>query len=275
MESNKLTNFQQIAAAYQKPRFARLLKAEHDVRSTPLRGAKKKRNMRKTAVITGATSGIGKAISNKLIENKFNVLLNGRSFKNYTDNEYIHHNSLDLLDEKTPNKLLEIALEKYGKVDYLFVNAGTIESAPIETLDIDKMCTMMRLKVESSFRLIYTFLKYMKPQNSGHIFIMSSVLGTKTRENSGAYAAANYALEALAESLRMELADSNVQITCIEPGLVRTNLHKDWPVHPRELLGISNALKPEDIANTVIEIMGKADYIRIPKIMILPKGHKI
>jgi NADP-dependent 3-hydroxy acid dehydrogenase YdfG len=231
--------------------------------------------MRKTAVITGATSGIGKAISNKLISNGINVLLNGRSFEKISDDECVLYNNYDLLDEKTPQKLLEIALEKYGRVDYLFVNAGTIESAPIETIDIDKMCKMMRLKVESSFRLIYTFLKYMKPQNSGHVFIMSSVLGTKTRENSGAYAAANFALEALAESLRMELFDSNVQITCIEPGLVRTNLHKDWPVHPQQLLGITNALKPEDIADTVIEIMGKADYIRIPKIMILPKGHKI
>ena len=91
---------------------------------------------------------------------------------------------------------------------------------------------MVRLKVESSFRMIYTFLKYFKNVGRGHIFITSSVLGTKTRENSGAYAASNHALEALAESLRMELAETDIQITCIEPGLVSTNLHRDWPVHP-------------------------------------------
>lgn len=61
----------------------------------------------------------------------------------------------------------------------------------------------------------------------------------------------------------------------MEPGLVRTNLHKDWPVHPQELLGISNALQPEDIAEAIMEILNKADYIRIPKMMILAKGHKI
>lgn len=115
----------------------------------------------------------------------------------------------------------------------------------------------------------------MKGQGTGHIFITSSVLGTMTRENSGAYAASNHALEALAESLRMELSDTDIQITCIEPGLVKTNLHKEWPVHPQELLGISNALKPEDIADTIYEIMCKPDYIRMPKVMILPKGHKI
>jgi len=232
-------------------------------------------SMNKTAVITGATSGIGKAISETLIKNNINVLMNGRSFTETIESNEIMQTKLDLLEDNTPQELLNIAINKFGSIEYLFVVAGIIESASIENINIEKMCTMMRLKVESSFRLIYTFLKYMKPRNAGHIFIISSVLGTKTRENSGAYAAANHALEALAESLRMELSDTNIQITCIEPGLVRTNLHKDWPIHPQELLGISNALKPEDIADTVIEIINKADYIRIPRLMILPKGHKI
>jgi len=231
--------------------------------------------MNKTAVITGATSGIGKAISETLIKNNINVLMNGRSFTETIESNEIMQTKLDLLEDNTPQELLNIAINKFGSIEYLFVVAGIIESASIENINIEKMCTMMRLKVESSFRLIYTFLKYMKPRNAGHIFIISSVLGTKTRENSGAYAAANHALEALAESLRMELSDTNIQITCIEPGLVRTNLHKDWPIHPQELLGISNTLKPEDIADTVIEIINKADYIRIPRLMILPKGHKI
>ena len=115
----------------------------------------------------------------------------------------------------------------------------------------------------------------MKKNNKGHVFITSSVMGTKTRENSGAYAAANFALEALAESLRMELSDTDVQITCLEPGLVKTGLHRDWPVHPAELLNISNCLDPSDIADAVIDVINKKDYIRIPRIMILPKGHKI
>lgn len=147
--------------------------------------------------------------------------------------------------------------------------------ASIRDIDIDKMCRMLRLKVESSFRLIYTVLKYLLEKNSGHIIITSSILGTKTRENSGAYSACSFALEALTESLRMELSDSNIKITCIEPGLVKTGLHRDWPVHPQELLGISNTLSPQDIADSVAEIIDKPDHIRIPRYMILPKGHKI
>jgi hypothetical protein len=231
--------------------------------------------MRKTAIVTGATSGIGKAIADKLAANDISAVLNGRSFGSGAGNDLFVTNNSDLLESATPKALLDLALSRFGGLDYVFVNAGIIESASIEDIDIEKMCAMMRLKVESSFRLIYTVLKYMKQKNAGHVFITSSVLGTKTREYSGAYAAANHALEALAESLRMELSATNIGITCVEPGLVLTNLHKDWPVHPRESLGIETALKPEDIADVIFEIMNKPDYIRIPRVMVLPKGHKI
>lgn len=231
---------------------------------------------KKVAVVTGASSGIGKAICNSLLAENYNVVANGRSIKeifNECDNMVLC--PLDLLEPSTADELLNCTLQKYGRCDVVCVNAGIIESNSIENINIDKMCMMMRLKVERSFRLIYTFLKYFKKTGKGHIIITSSVMGTKVRENSGAYAACNYALEALAESLRMELSDSDIKITCIEPGLVETNLHNEWEIKPKELLNISHALKPEDIANAVVEILNMPEHIRIPKYMILPKGHKI
>jgi len=230
----------------------------------------------KVAVVTGASRGIGKAICNKLMDNSYCVIANGRTIDNvFQQKDNLILNNCDLLDDKTAEKLLDDALKTYDRCDILIVNAGILESNPIDTIDIDKMCQMLRLKVEMSFRLIYTFLKYFNKVGRGHIIITSSVLGTKTRENSGAYAACNHALEALAESLRMELSDTDIKITCIEPGLVETNLHNEWEIKPKELLNISNALAPEDIADVVLDILKKPDYIRIPKYMILPKGHKI
>jgi len=230
----------------------------------------------KVAVVTGASSGIGKEICNRLMNNSYCVIANGRTINNVFQNQdNLILNSCDLLDEKTADTLLEETLRNYGRCDVLFVNAGIIESNTIDLIDIDKMCLMLRLKVEMSFRLIYTFLKYFRKIGRGHVIITSSVMGTKTRENSGAYAACNHALEALAESLRMELSDTDIKITCIEPGLVETNLHRDWVIKPKELLNISHALSPEDIADAVIDILNKPDHIRIPRYMILPKGHKI
>lgn len=231
---------------------------------------------KQVAVVTGASSGIGKAICDSLINKDYNVVANGRSVKSVFKK---HENMLlcasDLLESSTAGELLNLTLEKYGQCDVVCVNAGIIESNSIENIDIDKMCMMMRLKVEMSFRLIYTFLKHFKKVGKGHVIITSSVMGTKTRENSGAYAACNYALEALAESLRMELSDTDIKITCIEPGLVETNLHNEWEIKPKELLNISHALQPEDIAKAVVDVLEMPEHIRIPKYMILPKGHKI
>lgn len=232
--------------------------------------------MKKVAVVTGASSGIGKAIVETLLKNNYNLLGNGRTINSIFTPEYsLMLSNEDLLIPETSKNLLNAVLQQWQRCDILFVNAGTIESADIATIDIDKMCRMVRLKVEMSYRLIYTFLKYFKQTNRGHIIITSSVMGTKTRENSGAYAGCNYALEALAESLRMELSDTNIQVTCIEPGLVETKLHREWSTQPKDLLNISNTLSPQDIADSVIEILNKPDHIRIPKYMILPKGHKI
>jgi len=230
----------------------------------------------KVAVVTGASSGIGKAICNELLKNSYRVLANGRTIYNiFEENDKLILNNGDMLNPETSEVLLNNVLDVWGKCDLLCVNAGVIESNNIENIDIDKMCEMVRLKVEMTYRLIYTFLKHYKKLGKGQIIIMSSVMGTKTRENSGAYAGCNYALEALAESLRMELSDTDIKITCIEPGLVETDLHRNWEISPQKLLNISDALNPQDIADAVIEIIQKPDHIRIPKYMILPKGHKI
>ncbi|MBN1757905.1 MAG: hypothetical protein JW863_06290 [Chitinispirillaceae bacterium] len=79
----------------------------------------------------------------------------------------------------------------------------------------------------------------------------------------------------LAEALRMELADTDIRITCLEPGLVKTGLHRDWEVPSAVLLDISDTLTPEDIAAAVKDIIGKTAHVRIPRYMILPKGHRI
>lgn len=227
-------------------------------------------------MITGASSGIGKAIARMLMDENYQLVVSGRTCPDvFQKSDNLEINSDDLTDVDAPAHLLEQALSRFGRCDYLFANAGTIVSGKIEDIDVEKVCGMARLKVESSFRLIYTFLKYFKSQGIGHIFITSSVLGTKVRETSGAYAACNFALEALAEALRMELSDTDIQITCIEPGLVKTSLHRGWKVPPAELLNISNTLTPEDVADAVKEIIGKPAHVRIPRYMILPKGHRI
>ena len=121
----------------------------------------------------------------------------------------------------------------------------------------------------------YTFAKYFKDRDAGHIINISSVLGTKIRETAGAYAGTKFAIEALSEALRIELSKTNVKIACIEPGLVKTELHREWVSHPSEIMDIPNPLSPEDIADMILYVLQQKDSVRIPKLMILPKDHVI
>ena len=73
----------------------------------------------------------------------------------------------------------------------------------------------------------------------------------------------------------MELSSTNVRVSCIQPGLVKTGLHDNWETHPSELMGIPHPLSPDDIARMVLFILDQPAQVRIPQWMILAKDHEI
>ncbi|MBN2426070.1 MAG: SDR family oxidoreductase [Calditrichaceae bacterium] len=231
----------------------------------------------KICLITGASSGIGYALANALKDDGYRLILTARREERLAtlkcDQVDIYPG--DLTKPGFIEVLEDFVFNKFGKCDILINNAGMIMAEPIETFDIEKMTAMLRLNIEAAFRLTYLFLKRFKIQGHGHVVNISSVLGTKVRSTAGAYSATKFAIEALSEALRLELVGSDIHISCIEPGLVLTELHDDWPVHPREGMGIHTPLKPEDIVEAVRYILKQPGYVRIPKLMILPKDHNI
>ena len=229
----------------------------------------------KICLVTGASSGIGNAIAKTLLAEKYRVIATARRKDRLRQLEIDDILTGDLCNYNFQDSIENYILGKYGKCDYLFNCAGTIEVGSIEEIDIDRMTSMLRLNIESTFRLTYKFLKLFKKQGFGHVINISSVLGTKVRTTAGAYSATKFAIEALSEALRMELTGTNIKITCIEPGLVMTELHNDWPVHPKESMNIQEPLSVENIVETVKFILKQPEHVRIPKLMILPKDHNI
>jgi NADP-dependent 3-hydroxy acid dehydrogenase YdfG len=140
----------------------------------------------------------------------------------------------------------------------------------VADVDIEKMCKMIRVNVEAAVRLTYVAAKHFVKVGSGHLINVSSILGTKVRPNAGVYAGTKYAIEALSEALRMELAKTNIKISVIEPGVVNTELQNHFAVHPREALGITQALEPSDIARCVRFLLEQPAHVRIPIMMVLP-----
>lgn len=231
----------------------------------------------KICLITGASSGIGLAMAKALAADQHRLILTARREDRLKtlQSENVDIIPGDLTSAEFVDSLDEYVYQKYGHCDYLINAAGIITKGTVQETDIDKMTSMLRLNIESTFRLTYRFLKRFVKQGSGHVVNISSVAGTRVRPTIGAYAATKFAMEALSEALRLELSDTDIKISCIAPGLVLTELHDDWEVHPVDLLNIREPLSPEDIVETARFIMNQPDHVRIPRVLILPRGQKL
>ena len=235
------------------------------------------KNNAKVCLITGASSGIGHAIAQALKADGHTLVLTARRKERMEElrSPTVDVVSGDLTSPDFLDTLDKYVYDTYGRCDVLFNCAGVLQNGSIEEMDIDKMCFMVRLNVESTFRLTYRFLKRFKIQGYGHIINFSSVLGTKVRPTAGPYAGTKFALEALSEALRMELAGTNISVSCIEPGLVMTELHKNQEVHPKVSMKINEPLVTDDIVEAVRYILKQPEHVRIPRLMILPKDHVV
>jgi NADP-dependent 3-hydroxy acid dehydrogenase YdfG len=181
----------------------------------------------------------------------------------------------DISQVGMPQSLLKNALDAFGRCDIVFNNAGIIKAGSIDEIDIEDVCYMVRVNVEAAFRMAYVAVKHFKSTGSGYLLNTSSVLGTKVRPTAGAYAGTKFAIEALTEALRLELAKTNIGVSCVEPGLVQTDLHREWPVPPAQSLNIPRPLQPEDIARVVRFILEQPDHVRLPRILAVPSDQEL
>ncbi len=226
------------------------------------------------AIITGASSGIGRGVARELDSAGMKLVLNARRLDRLQDlaaelND-AHPVAGDLTDVSVPAKLIEEALARFGRVDVVFNNAGIMDTSVIETADIEQLCANIRVNLEAAVRMAYTSLRHFKSQGSGYLVTTSSILGTKVRPTAGVYAGSKYGIEALTEALRMEVAGTGVRVSCIEPGLVNTELQDHFEIHPRDMLEMKKPLEPEDIARCVRFLLEQPPHVSIPRMMVLP-----
>ena len=161
------------------------------------------------AVVTGASSGIGLAVARELRALGLRLVLTARSddrLNEISGELGAATLAADITGSTVPEGLLATALARYGRCDVVVNNAGAIEVGPIESIDIDKVCSMVRVNVEAAYRVAYTFIRHFVEQGFGHVINASSVMGTKVRPTAGVYSGTKFAIEALSEALRMEVA---------------------------------------------------------------------
>lgn len=233
----------------------------------------------KVAVITGGTSGIGLATAEALSARGVRLVLHGRRKALLEEHAARLPDCAvmagDIADPAVPQALLDLAVERFGRVDIAFGNAGLIHTGSIEEIDVAKLAEMVRVNVEAAFVFAYTAAKHFKAQGAGHLLLTGSVLGTKVRPAAGGYCGTKYAVEALCEALRMELAGTGVKVSVVEPGLVRTDLHREMAVHPTVTQNVPEPLVPDDIARAVVFALEQPAHVLVPRVMLLAAGQPV
>ena len=121
-------------------------------------------------------------------------------------------------------RLVDTAVQKYGRIDVMINNAGLMPHSPLERLKIDDWNRTIDVNIKGVLYGIAAALPYMKQQKAGHIINVSSVAGHKVTPNGAVYCATKHAVRALSEGLRVEVKPYNIRTTIISPGAVATEL---------------------------------------------------
>ena len=185
--------------------------------------------MSETAVITGASSGVGKSLAIELSDAGYRVVLAARSEdKLNAIAEEIRSKggdslvvSTDVVQPEQINNLKDRALE-YGDVSVVINNAGLGKFSKVEDVAIEDWDRQLDVNLRASFLVSQAFIPGMKKRLNGILVFMNSVAGKKGYPYSAAYVASKYGMRGLADSLREELREDNIKVISIHPGAVDT-----------------------------------------------------
>jgi short-subunit dehydrogenase len=251
--------------------------------------------LRKSIIITGASSGIGKATAIKLVESGYQVFGLARRYdklvaisckllpssREYKGDNYIPM-EFDITKPERFGSIINDILSKAkgGTIYGLVNNAGYVEPGAIEEITMQDL----RNQFETNFFGLLEFTKrvlpFMLENNQGRIVNISSVSGLMSLPLIGAYSATKYAVEAITDALRMELWNTNLKVVTVNPGLVETNINtiskpkidnlianksRFSEIYRKYLYNVPKGLPPGSVATAILEAISsqkpKARYI--------------
>jgi NAD(P)-dependent dehydrogenase (short-subunit alcohol dehydrogenase family) len=180
--------------------------------------------MAKTVLITGASSGIGRATARTFLHDDWTVYATARDPDDIADlaERGAETAALDVTDEQQVRAVVDRMDEEQGRIDCLVNNAGYGQFGPVEDVPTDLLHEQMDVNLYGPHRLIRAVLPYMREREAGRIVNVSSVAGRFSTPGMGVYSASKFALEALTDALRNEVEPHGVEAVLVEPGPVET-----------------------------------------------------
>lgn len=236
----------------------------------------------KVVAITGASNGIGKAMAIKLAENGAKVVLGARNIDQLecVVSEIKEKNGeaifikTDVIKKEDLAKFVNLAVEKFGKLDVIVNNAGIGPLSRIDELDIDKWDEMIDINIKGVLYGMAAAIPVFKQQQSGHIVNIISTSGIKIVPTQGVYAATKNAIRTVTEAFRQE-SDGSIRITGISPGYVKTDFAIRNVKNDEMKMNIAEkvdelGISAEAIADAVIYAISQPKDVEIGDIVIRP-----
>ena len=176
-------------------------------------------------LITGCSSGIGRATATAFLDENWQVVATARDTDDITElaDAGCETLELDVTDSDQVARVVEETVDIGGAIDCLVNNAGYAQMGPIEDVSTIDLHRQFDVNVYGPHRLTRAALPHMRAQGEGRIINVSSVIGRISFPGAGAYAGSKHALEAMSDSLRGEVSEFGIDVTVVEPGPVETN----------------------------------------------------
>lgn len=237
----------------------------------------------KTALITGATSGIGMETARKL-SNDFRLIICGRRQERLEElkselskNTEVFVLNFDVRDKNGVFNSIENLPESFKEIDILINNAGNAHGlAPFHEADLEDMEAMIDGNVKGVIYTTKAVLPLMIPIGKGHIVNISSIAGKQVYTNGAVYCASKYAVEALSKGMRLDLLPLGIKVTNVAPGAVDTEFSlvrfKGDSERSQMVYNGFQPLSAKDIAESIYFVVMQPDHVQISDITVLPKS---
>ncbi|KZS41351.1 NAD(P)-dependent oxidoreductase [Aquimarina aggregata] len=236
----------------------------------------------KTALITGATSGIGKSTAIELAKHNINLIICGRRQDrlNALQNELsktvnVHTLCFDIRDKTAVHEAIESLPETFNQIEILINNAGNAHGLdPIQTGDIQDWDAMIDINVKGLLYISRTIIPKMIAQKSGHIINIGSTAGKEVYPNGNVYCASKHAVDAINKGMRIDLNKHGIRVGAVHPGLVETEFSnvrfKNDDKKADNVYKGFDPLTPEDIADVIAFVVTRPYHVNIADLVVLP-----
>jgi 3-hydroxy acid dehydrogenase/malonic semialdehyde reductase len=237
--------------------------------------------MSKTALITGATSGIGKATAQILAKNNYKIILCGRREDRMAELEKelskltaVHTLLFDVRDKKAVSESIASLPEAFSTIDILINNAGNAHGLdPIQNGDLDDWDAMIDINVKGLLYVSKAVIPQMIERKSGHIINIGSTAAKEVYPNGNVYCATKHAVDALNQGMRMDLNPFGIRVGAIHPGMVQTEFSEvrfkgDTDRAEKVYQGFT-PLQPEDIADIIHFVVSRPYHVNIADLVVM------